>query len=354
MARRPSSANSIRSLLDELEPSIRKAFEEGVDNIRLNRGLSRRDQAAMLARLEDAIRQGDVEEAARTLNLDETAFRQLGKAVGDVFEAGGDEAARKVPKITENNGSTALFRFDIGNPSAAEELRQHSSNLITGIVEDQRTVIREKLAEGIAQGRAPRRTALELVGRINAITGRREGGVIGLSSLQARYVENMRQRLLSGDPAEMAKVFGMERRDKRFDATIRKAIEAGKPLDQATVDRLTMRYSDRLLLLRGETIARTETMTAFNKGQMASMQQAIDEGRVSASIVVKEWHAFLDERTRFTHRLLNRKQVSFHEKFVTARGAMLAYPGDPAGGANEIVCCRCWMETKIDFLADLD
>jgi len=75
---------------------------------------------------------------------------------------------------------------------------------------------------------------------------------------------------------------------------------------------------------------------------------------VSAAVVVKVWHAFIDERTRFTHRLLNKKAVGFYDKFVTARGAQLLHPGDPEGGADEIVCCRCWMETKIDFLADLD
>jgi hypothetical protein len=95
-------------------------------------------------------------------------------------------------------------------------------------------------------------------------------------------------------------------------------------------------------------------MTAFNKGQMAAMQQAISQGRVSASVVVKIWNAFLDERTRFTHRTLNGTSVGFHENFVTARGAMLAYPGDPAGGVSEIACCRCWMTIDIDFLADLD
>jgi hypothetical protein len=353
MAKRPSSRTRIRQLIDDLEPSVKKAFDEGVDTMRLN-GLSRSEQRAIEVRLENAIRQGNVEDAARALNIDTSSFRSLTKAVDNVFEAGGDEAARKVPKITENNSSTAVFRFDIGNPSAAQDLRQNSATLVTNITNDQMQVIRETLADGIAQGRAPRRTALDLVGRVNKVTGRREGGVIGLSSPQARYVENMRQRLLSGDPKEMAKVFNMERRDKRFDATIRAAIAAGKPLDDATVRRLTGRYADRLLQLRGETIARTETMTAFNKGQMASMQQAIAEGRVSAAVVVKTWHAFLDERTRFTHRSLNKTTVGFNDMFQTPRGRFMAYPGDPQGGAEEVVCCRCWMETSIDFLADLD
>lgn len=354
MARRPTS-NHIRGIMDALEPSVREAFMQGVDNMRLNSGLTRKEQSAMLDRLEEAVRRQDLEEAARTLNLDPASFRQLNKSLSAVYEAGGDEAARKIPKVTENNGSTALFRFDVEHPTAAQELRLYSSNLITGqILPDQRQLIRDALANGIQQGRAPRRTALDLVGRINAVSGKREGGLIGLSSVQAQYVQTMRERLLSGDPAEMQKVFGLSRRDKRFDARIRAAIRDGKPLDEATVTRLTTRYSDRLLQLRGETIARTETMSAFNKGQMSSMQQAINEGRVSASVVVKEWHAFLDEKVRFTHRALNNTVVGFNDMFETARGAFMAYPGDFNGGAAECVNCRCWLNVKIDFLADLD
>lgn len=353
MAKRPQSASRIRQLIDGLEPSVKKAFDEGVDIMRLN-GLSRAEQRAIELRLENAIRDGNIEDAARALNIDASSFRALQKSVDNVFEAGGDEAARKVPKITENNGSTAVFRFDIGSPSAAQYLRQSSSTLVTNITSDQLQVIRDTLADGIAQGRAPRRTALDLVGRVNKITGRREGGVIGLTSPQARYVETMRERLLSGDPKEMEKVFSMGRRDKRFDATIRAAIAAGKPLDAATVQKLAGRYADRLLQLRGETIARTETMAAFNKGQMASMRQAIFEGRVSAEVVVKTWHAFIDEKTRFTHRDLNKKTIAFNDLFQTARGRFMAHPGDPQGGSEERVNCRCWMETKIDFLAELD
>lgn len=353
MAKRPRS-NSIRSLLDTLEPEVKAAFEEGIDNIRLNRGLTRKQQTAAMARLEEAIRQGNVDEAARAINLDPSSFRAFDRALSDAYETGGDEAALKVPMVTENNGSTALFRFDIRHPTAAQDLRLYSSSRITGIVDDQRVLIRNALADGIEQGRSPRRTALDLVGRISKVTGRREGGIVGLSSMQAQHVESMRLRLLSGDPKEMAKVFDMGRRDKRFDAAIRAAIKAGKPMDEATVTRLTSRYADRLLQLRGETIARTETMTAFNKGQLASMGQAISEGRVSASVVVKVWHAFLDEKTRFTHRHLNAVEVGINDYFITARGAQMLHPGDPNGGADEIVNCRCWMDTKIDFFADLD
>ncbi len=345
MARKPPPKQRIRGLIDTLEPEMRDAFLASVDNLKSN---------VSYTALEEALKAGDVERAARAINLDEAAFRPLTKSYEDAFEAGGEEAATRVPKVTENNGSTALFRFDVRHPSAEQDLRQSSSTLVTRITEDQRQSIRTALADGIAKGRAPRRTALDIVGRVNKVTLKREGGIIGLTSQQAQHVESMRERLLSGDPKEMEKVFEMGKRDKRYDATIRQAIREGKPVAADMVARMTGRYADRLLLLRGETIARTETMSAFNKGQMASMEQAIAQGRVSASVVVKVWHAFLDRRTRYTHAELNNTTVGFSELFETARGRFMAYPGDPQGGPDEVINCRCWMETKIDFLADLD
>ncbi|WP_018900419.1 phage minor head protein [Rhizobium sp. 2MFCol3.1] len=317
-------------MLDELEPSMREAFLSSVDNLKSN---------VSYTAMEEALKAGDIERAARAINLDSAAFRPMTRAYEATFESGGEEAAKRVPKVTKNNGSTALFRFDVRHPSAEQDLRQSSSTLITNISEDQRASIRTALADGIAQGRAPRRTALDIVGRVNPVTLKREGGIIGLTSVQAGYVESMRVRLLSGDPDEMKKVLEMGRRDKRFDATIKQAIRDGKPVTLDMVAKMTTRYSDRLLQLRGETIARTETMTAFNKGQMASMHQAIAEGRVSAGVVVKQWHAFIDGRTRYTHRELNNEIVGINDMFETARGRFLAYPGDPHGGVDEIVNC---------------
>lgn len=343
MARKPTAKQQIRKLLDDLEPTVQKAFFESIDSLKSNIELNR-----IVERLE----QQDIDGAMRALNIDPAAYRPLQKATEEVFESGGNQAAKKVPKAPE--AATTTFRFDIRHPTAEQELRQYSSTLVTRITEDQRQAIRDAMADGISQGRAPRQTALNIVGRLSKVTGRREGGIIGLSVPQSQYVENMRQRLLSGDKDELKKVLTMERRDKRFDARIRDAILTGKKIDQASVDRMTGRYADRLLMLRGETIARTETMTAFNKGQMSSMGQAIAEGRIAASLVMKVWHAFLDERTRFTHRLLNKTRVAFNDKFQTARGRFMAHPGDPEGGVEECACCRCWMEFVIDFLADLD
>ena len=120
------------------------------------------------------------------------------------------------------------------------------------------------------------------------------------------------------------------------------------------ITRMTGRYSDRLLLLRGETIARTETMGALNQGQIETMQQAIDKGIVNADVVVKVWRSSNDEDVRYSHSVLHGQSVGINETFVSPSGALLRFPGDPQAPVSEIANCRCWLETKIDFFADLD
>ncbi len=109
----------------------------------------------------------------------------------------------------------------------------------------------------------PRQTALDIVGRVSRTSNRREGGVIGLTAAQGQYVARARQELLSGEPDQLQRYLERGRRDKRFDRTILASIRDGKPINRETVDRIVGRYADRLLELRGEMLARTETMTAL-------------------------------------------------------------------------------------------
>lgn len=346
MARPPLRARQrIQALIAKHEPAMQQAFMASVENLTSN---------LEVGRIVRMLERQDITGALQSLNIDESAFRPFDKAIAEAFEASGRARTNALPKIKQADGSTATIRFDVRHPTADAWLRTHSSELITGIVQDQKMAIREVLAEGIAAGRAPRTTALNIVGRLSRATGRREGGIIGLTGQQERYVASMRARLASGDVDEMRKVLSMERRDKRFDRAIMSAISQGKKLDAEAITRMTGRYADRLLLLRGETIARTETMGALNQGQIESMNQLIGKGLVNRDVVVKVWHSVGDNKVRHTHHALNRKSVGIDQSFVSPSGALIAYPGDPKAPAAERVCCRCWMETKIDFFADLD
>lgn len=84
---------------------------------------------------------------------------------------------------------------------------------------------------------------------------------------------------------------------------------------------------------RAAVIARTETHGAANYG---SMQAASATG----ILMDKEWLAAADERTRETHVEADGQIVPMDGTFRIG-DALMEYPGDPAGPAEEVINCRC-------------
>lgn len=213
---------------------------------------------------------------------------------------------------------------------------------------DQREAIRQTLEAGLADGRNPRNVALDLVGRLNRQTGRREGGIVGLTSQQAGYVTNARKQLEALD----AGYFDRRLRDKRFDRTVAKAIREEKPLSRADIDRITGRYADRLLAHRGEVMARTESIAALHAGQYEAARQLVDSGKVRADQIVKVWDATGDARTRLTHAAMDGQAVGLNVPFRSPSGALMMHPHDVSLGApaDEIIQCRCFMAIRVKYL----
>lgn len=206
--------------------------------------------------------------------------------------------------------------------------------------------MRAVVQAGLDAGRGPRQTALDITGRMVKATGKREGGVLGLTQGQTDATSRARAELTNLDGA----YFKRKRRDARFDSIVRKAIRDGKPLSQADIGKITGRYKDRLLAYRGEVIARTETLAALNAGKTEGIQQLIDAGKVRADQVTKVWRATGDARTRDSHASLDNVSVSWGQSFTTSSGAQMDMPHDTSAPPAETINCRCWMETKIDYL----
>jgi hypothetical protein len=340
MARKPSPRQRIADLLAKFEPSIRAAFDEAIQDI---------TSRAEIARIAESLERGDVDGALRALHIDPAAFRVLDDAIRQTYIGGGANAVGMLPILREPSGSRVVVRFDARNPRAESWLTDHSSRSITRIVDDQRDAARRALTEGMARGDNPRQTALNIVGRINAASGRREGGIIGLTSPQERFVANARAELTSGDPKLLRAFLERTRRDKRFDRTILNAIRDGKPLDAQTVNRIVGRYSDLLLQLRGETVARTESMASLHASQEEAFRQAIETGAVNRQDVRRVWVATKDKRTRDSHAALDGESVGLDQAFSNG----LRYPGDPNGPPEEVISCRCTLLMRVDFLANL-
>jgi hypothetical protein len=343
MLKRLSQHERLQLLLGEFEPVIRQAFLDAVADIR-----SRITLRILIERLE----RRDIQGALDALHIEREAFGSLETAVARAYEGGGIAMAEDL-RLRDPEGHRVVFRFGVRNPEAEQWLRDHSAQLVTRIVDDQRQGIRVALTDGLARGDNPRTSALDIVGRVNRVSGRREGGIIGITAAQERYVASARAELLSGDPEQLRHYLTRERRDKRFDAIVKRAIARQMPVAAEDVTRMVGRYSERLLALRGEILARTETMMALGKSRDDAMRQAITSGKVAADLVTKHWRSAGDGRVRHTHRVLNGNSVGFSEQFVSPSGARLRFPGDPEAPISETSGCRCSVEYKVDYTAQL-
>jgi len=219
------------------------------------------------------------------------------------------------------------------------------------ILGDQQELIRAAILAGLEAGHNPRKTALELVGRVDRTAGRRKGGLIGLTSKESGYVRNMRAEL--SDPKQMGGYFSRKLRDRRFDATVAKARREGRALSQAQISRITGRYSDRLLKERGDRIARSETIEALNAGRNEGMAQLIERGEIPADAATSKWDATGDKRTRLDHMEMDGQEVPFGQPFKAPDGDLLMFPGDTSLGAQarHTINCRCYAQQKINWLA---
>lgn len=158
-----------------------------------------------------------------------------------------------------------------------------------------------------------------------------EAGTIDATAYVSRHLDEVRNRLV-----RVA--------DTTFDV-IRSELRVGY-LQGEDIPTLSKRVD--AVLSAGETwrnrarvVARTEVIGANNAG-------ARDAARIHAGIlgadtavVVKEWLATSDERTRETHAAADGQQVVGIDTPFLVGGYALTQPGDPSGPAREVIQCRC-------------
>jgi len=345
MARPARQTVQFRTLIAKLAPDLRKAFSAGVADLG--------DRVDMKA-LVEALKRNDIDGAIAAMHITEGAFYQYAATKTAAYAQGGALAATT---INGPPGGGVAFRFDMANPRAQEWIAANVADYVTRLTDEAKEVLRAAILEGYTAGRHPNNIAVEIAGRMQG--GKRVGGLVGLSggvgpdgklTGQVAHVASMRARLASGDPAEMAKVFGMTRRDKRFDSAIRKAIEAGKPVSAADIERMTQRYTDRLIAKRAEDIARTETGMAVMSSRAESWDQAAETLGYDASAVIKRWvHGGGVKDPRPHHVAANGMIVEgLDTPFILENGAVMQYALDPSGGPAECANCTCDTTFRMD------
>ncbi|RWB31849.1 MAG: head morphogenesis protein [Mesorhizobium sp.] len=344
MLKRLSPRERFEQLVSTYEPMLRAAFIEAIDDIRSN---------IVLRRIVERLERGDINGAISAMNLDEAAFRPLDEAIRVTFFGGGVAAVEQFPTLRDPSGHRIVVRWDARSLAAEEWLQTHSSQLVTGILQDQQIAIRTALETGLARGDNPTRTALNVVGRVNRVTGTREGGVIGLTTAQSEYVARARQELLTGEPDQLKRYLERSRRDKRFDRTVTAAVRDGKSIPLESVNRIVGRYSDNLLKLRADTIGLHETFAALGASKDIAFRQQIERGNIRADPVTKTWKHTPQEKPRMQHVAMQGQKVQFDQPFIALDGTEIPYPHAPGVPARHTLGCKCFCEYKIDFAARL-
>ena len=108
------------------------------------------------------------------------------------------------------------------------------------------------------------------------------------------------------------------------------AVQQGSSTEdlKSTIERITG-YSE----FRSDTIARTETLMAYNHGDNETARHLAEYGPVE-----KEWLATTDNRTRESHIEANGQVVKFDDDFLVG-GNYMPFPGQ--GPPEETINCRC-------------
>jgi hypothetical protein len=334
--------SDIEAIARTLEPALRAALQAYLTLLK--------DETPLQAIL-DALKAGDNGLVLDIIaGIDTTPAREaVEDAVRAAVWAGAASAASQINLRIKG----VHFAFDKLNPQLIQWIKSYSHNLIREIDKQTREAVRAALLDGMQKGQNPVATARDV------------RQAVGLTTKQAKAVANFRAELetfhmrssakdwnLGGkiDRANGRQVFrpdadgspkdGIDTRrlrDFRFDPALKKAMETGKALTPAQIDKMVAAYERKYLRHRSETIARTEALRATNQGVQEAWRQAILTGKATESLVRRQWVVARDERLCAVcspiPSMNPKRGVRMDEPFKTPKGPMMLPPVHPL--------CRC-------------
>lgn len=230
--------------------------------------------------------------------------------------------------------------FDPSSGPPDDWLRGNAANIRQELTADREAAIAATVSGGILRGRTAPQIARDILGRQSPQTGRRQGGVIGLSGPDATALQNMATEL--ADPRTVAAAGRRKLMDPAMLPLINEAAAAGRALTPSEIERVVGRYAERMLNHRATVTAQSRAHESFEAGR-ATMFQQMKETAGDRYDVKKEWFTMRDERVRNSHRPMHRQTVDVDQPFISGRGNRLNFPGDRSLGAgyDDTAGCRC-------------
>lgn len=223
--------------------------------------------------------------------------------------------------------------------SATAPYEKFIADVVKRLFQNQRKSVLARVAENIARAVAEpfdrarwTRTFREGV-RPPLVEIVRDAGTVAMDSLNVGISFNVKSpeaiRFLEG----RAQRFATQVNDTTWTnlkSSLSEGFDAGETIPELAA-RVDAVMGDRIAS-SSTTIARTETIGAYNGGSQVAWEQ-------SGVVAGKEWVAALDERTRSTHSDAHGQQVGLHNDFQVGDGSGPA-PGQ-IGLPEEDINCRC-------------
>lgn len=309
----------MEELLSRQERAVRQAFAEFLRDAK---------SEATLREVRTLLERGDVEGALRV--VDSYVSRMATTFPQILQDAARAEAAALAPALRELVPTVGIA-FDPTNPTAARLAAEAKLQFIRQFTDEQRSATRQALIRSFSDGDGFLATA------------RQFRDSIGLTTKQEAAVANYRALLEAGSREALSR----ELRDRRFDRSVERAARGGEPLSKDQIDRMTEAYRRRYLAYRSEMIARTEAVRLTSQGRLEAFRQSLELADLDPSRATHTWRAIRDKRTRHTHRTLDGQTKPLSQPFDLPRGGKIAYPGDPAAPADEVIGCRCHLTFEI-------
>lgn len=308
------NAEEMDKLVAQLEGKVRRSFVEMVRSMRSENSITE---------LAGKISRGDLTNLVEGVDV---AVEKLATDISAGYVKAGQKAARwlneKVPRAV---------RFNIASEDSMAWMEEMQSSITRSLVTEQQELARMVIADGRVRGLTDAQIAEEV----------RDS--IGLTKEQYKHVSSYRRSLETGD---YQNALGRKLGDKRSTSTLRAARSENKLLGAERIDRMVGRYRDRFVRSRADTVALTEANGASHAGVQELLEQAIENGDVSANDLERVWVTRGDHKVRSTHRTMNNQVRSMNQPFKSGGGVLLKYPGDPDAPGIETVNCRCVIRIK--------
>lgn len=313
----PTNIAQLLQLLDAQEARIRRAFLQFVQVMRSD---------AVIAELTELLKKGDVQGAFRVVD---SYVARFSNAIPEVINAVGVATATELDRALSDVALAIVF--DATHPRAAALAAASRTNLIREFTAQQQAAAQQAISRAISNGLG------------TAEMARAFRNSIGLTAAQEQFIETYRRQLEALDRRSLDR----ELRDRRFDDRVATAITRDRPLTVRQIDMMVDRYRARAIMMRAETISRTEALTAYSQAREESVTQMMTQAAIPRERVVRIWYATHDARVREWHASMDGQRREPDEPFTDGLGNRLRYPGDPFSPGETRINCRCTLGFEV-------